>query len=268
MTGFFHLYADDTIFIHHNASKLDLVRSLNNEITNLSSWLNLNKLTLNLKKTEAIFFGDARRVKECDDLEINLDGATIENKGFVKYLGVYIDQKLNWKKHISIVRGKGYNKFNQIRSLVNILTPETKTLLVNSLVMPYLNYCSIVWGSASHTALSKLESLHLKSSQLTNKPLLTFYNQHLFNKSIFAFKILNNIAPSHLLNKLVLVKHRHSYNTRDSSSNKTVTALKGNRLSAQLIEQDVSSSWNNLPNELRKTPSLLQFKTNMKKYLL
>ena len=268
MTGFFHLYADDTVFIHYNTNKFDLVRSLNNQMKNLSNWLSLNKLTLNLKKTEAIFFGDARRLKECEELEVNLDGAAIENKGFVKYLGVFIDQKLNWKKHISVTRGKGYNKFNHIRSLVNTLTPETKTLLVNSLVMPYLNYCSTVWGSASHTVLKKLGNLHHKSTQLANKPLITFSNQLLFNKSIFAFQIINNIAPSYLLNKLTLVKHGHTYNTRGSSSNKLFTKLKGNKLSAQLIEHDISSSWNSLPNEIRKTPSLLQFKAKLKKYLL
>jgi len=39
------LYADDTIFIHYNKSKISLVNSLNNQITSLSSWLSLNKLT-------------------------------------------------------------------------------------------------------------------------------------------------------------------------------------------------------------------------------
>jgi hypothetical protein len=268
MTGFFHLYADDTIVIHHNANKFDLASSLNRQMTNLSSWLTLNKLTLNLNKTETIFFGDARRIKECEDLVVNLNGAVIENKSFVKYLGVHIDQKLNWKKHISVVRGKAYNKFIQIRSLVNTLTPETKTLLVNCLVLPYLNYCSTVWGSASSTVLKKLEKLHQKSTKLANKPPLTFSNQLLFNKSIFAFQIINNIAPSYLLNKLILVKHGHPYNTRGSSSNKTSTMLRGNRLSAQSIEYDISSSWNSLPNELRKIPSLLQFKTKLKNHLL
>mgnify|MGYP003977500103 CR=1 FL=1 len=128
MTSFFHLYADDTIFILYNRDKFDLVQSLNKQLKELSSWLKLNKLTLNIKKTEAIFFGDARKLKKCEQLEVKLDNSVFENKEFVKYLGVYIDQKLNWQKHISIVRGKGYNKFNNIRSIISNLTPETKTL--------------------------------------------------------------------------------------------------------------------------------------------
>jgi len=42
MSGFYHLYADDTIFIHYNKSKISLVSSLNNQMTSLSSWLSLN----------------------------------------------------------------------------------------------------------------------------------------------------------------------------------------------------------------------------------
>jgi len=134
--------------------------------------------------------------------------------------------------------------------------------------MPYLNYCSTVWGSASHTALKKLGKLHLKSTQLVNKPLLSFSGQLLFNKSVFAFQIINGITPSYLLNKLTLIKHSHSYNTRGSSSKKTITKTRGSILYDQSIGYDISSSWNNLPNEIRKTPSLLQFKTKLKKYLI
>jgi len=268
MSGFYHLYADDTIFIHYNKSKISLVSSLNNQMTSLSSWLSLNKLTLNLKKTEAIFFGDERKVKECKDLRVSLNGEDVENKEFVKYLGVYIDQKLDWKKHLTVIRGKGYNKLNQIKFLSNTLTPYTKTLLVNSLVIPYFNYCSTVWGSASQTNLNKISNLHKKSANLATKPLLSFSKLLYFNKSLLAFKIINNITPSYLLNKLKLVKQTHSYQTRSCSTNKIAHRLRVNKFSNQLVEHDITACWNNLPSDIRTTPSLLQFKCKLKKHLI
>ena len=54
MSGLFHLYADDTIFVHSNRIKLDLVYSLNRQISKLSKWLARNKLTL--KKDRGDFF--------------------------------------------------------------------------------------------------------------------------------------------------------------------------------------------------------------------
>ena len=267
MTGFFHLYADDTIFIHHNTTKNALINSLERQMVDLYSWLTLNKLTLNLDKTECIFFGNSKRVKSCENLKVSLNGSQIKNKQFVKYLGVYIDQLLNWKKHISIIKGKGYNKFNQIRFLSRTLTAETKGLLINSLVMPYFNYCSIIWGSASQTTLKKLDNLYKKSTHFSPKPLLSFNKQLFYNKSIFGFQIINNIVPNYLLDKLILIKNKHGYNTRGSVSNKTISIMATNRQCSQSIDHDISTVWNSLPNNLRSIPSLLKFKVKLKQFL-
>ena len=105
--------------------------------------------------------------------------------------------------------------------------------------MPYFNNCATVWGSASKTSLSKLNNLHQQSVQIANKPLLTFPNQLIYNKSIFAFQVINNITPSYVLNKLNLVKSTHSYKTRSNSFNEIAIKLKRNTYSNQLLEHDI-----------------------------
>ena len=131
MNGFFHLYADDTIFIQSHLNKNALVESLENQMVALYDWLTLNKLTLNMTKTETIFFGNSRKTNQCTNLKVKLNGKEIQNKPFVKYLGVYLDRNLTWKKHIDVIKGKAYNKYSQIKGLYNILTAETRTLLCN-----------------------------------------------------------------------------------------------------------------------------------------
>ena len=48
-------------------------------------------------------------------------------------------------------------KYSKIKAIASSLTPHTKKLLINALVMPYLNYCSPAWASATQGRLRKLE---------------------------------------------------------------------------------------------------------------
>jgi hypothetical protein len=55
---FYILFADDTSLFIQGKSLDQMVVSLNNELTRLSTWLNANKLSLNIKKTNFIIFGN------------------------------------------------------------------------------------------------------------------------------------------------------------------------------------------------------------------
>ena len=134
--------------------------------------------------------------------------------------------------------------------------------------MPYINYCSTVWSSASKSSLGTLQKVHEKALHLSEKPLLSFNNQLDFNKATLTFQILNNVSPSYLQNNLTLINSTHQYNTRSSSNNKIKTSLLTNSFSSQAVCRDLASVWNNLPNDLRKTYSILIFKSRLKKHLL
>ena len=69
------LFADDTN-LFYSASSLDtLVRRINDELCNISTWLKINKLSLNIKKTHYIIFN---RKRESICVEIKIDNENIE----------------------------------------------------------------------------------------------------------------------------------------------------------------------------------------------
>ena len=88
------LFADDTsiFYSHSNPNTLEFV--LNNEIKNIEVWLRCNRLSVNVKNTTCDH--------ECDhNFSFSLGGQLLTQSNVTKFLGVYIDEHLTWKDHIS-----------------------------------------------------------------------------------------------------------------------------------------------------------------------
>jgi len=83
-----------------------------------------------------------------------------------KYLGVIIDENLNWKSHVSLIESKikrGVGVISRLRHTV------TKTILINlyySLIHPYLLYGLVAWGNTYSTTLQPLLNLQKKVVRL------------------------------------------------------------------------------------------------------
>ena len=95
--------------------------TLNKDLREFSFWLNANKIALNVAKTEIILF--KTRNKNYDtDLKIKLCRKRIYASQCVKYLSVFIDENLNWKKHINQISTKlikGNAMLSKLRHFVN-----------------------------------------------------------------------------------------------------------------------------------------------------
>ena len=111
-------------------------------------WLSANKLIINLKKTSSMLFSFKRGNPR---LELNVKSVLLENKNEVKFLGVYIDSKLNWKSHISFLRSK-ISKSIAILKLLKFIYP-TKILrtIYMSLIYSHLNYCNLIWRASENS---------------------------------------------------------------------------------------------------------------------
>ena len=95
------------LFSHDSTTSL--CNTLNTELQKLNAWLNLNKLSLNLQKTNYIIFS----INDSDStIQININGSNIEKVNSTKYHGVYIDHHLNWKDHIAYFSSKLLKKYS------------------------------------------------------------------------------------------------------------------------------------------------------------
>ena len=154
----FVLFADDTNILCKHENYVSLCELVNIEMSKLSKWFSINKLSLNVEKTSYMLFGN-RHVN--NDIKIRIDMEEIEKVHVTKILGVYIDYRLDWKRridHIINKVSKGINKVSKGISIIHRVSQklnETALLMLyNTLILPYLSYCSEVWGRTYITNLN------------------------------------------------------------------------------------------------------------------
>ena len=99
------LFADDTSVFIEGTNYSDMCTILNEELDKVDIWLRANRLTINLKKTHYMLF-HRTIIKNNLHQDITISGSSLTCKKSTKFLGVIIDNKLNWSEHIQYVKNK------------------------------------------------------------------------------------------------------------------------------------------------------------------
>ena len=150
----FFLFADDTnIFFDHNNLNM-LEKIVNQELKKLSLWLNANRLALNVSKTNFVVF--APKNKASKNVTIIINRHAIEEKEYVKYLGVLIDSQLSFNYHIKAVNKKISRTVGLMSKLRYLMNQKTLIMLYYALIYPFLSYGVTVWGNGSKTCIESL----------------------------------------------------------------------------------------------------------------
>ncbi len=97
------LNVDDSAVYCTSESYVDIILSLRIEASNIVQWLRANRLTLNVSKTKFMLFGTKEHLEGIRVEPLHADGELIEWVYSFKYLGVTLDDSLNFEKHINIL---------------------------------------------------------------------------------------------------------------------------------------------------------------------
>jgi Reverse transcriptase (RNA-dependent DNA polymerase)/Endonuclease-reverse transcriptase len=157
------LYADDTA-IFTSSFRLDTIRRrLQSSISLLTNYYARWKLQLNESKTEAIMFTNKRKIKQISPIIINK--SKIPWLPEVKYLGLILDSKLNWSKHIKHITNKCNNAICLLYPIINRkskLTSKNKLLLYKTILRPLITYGCAAWSPLTKTNFRKLQIIQNK----------------------------------------------------------------------------------------------------------
>ena len=140
----FVLFADDTnILLSHNNLR-ELIHIMNLELINVSSWFKNNKLSLNISKTYFMHFQTTRRNVTLSQ-NIIIDNISLNQKEYVKFLGITIDKHLSCSQYINFVSSSIAKGIGILYKLKHFLPEHSLLMIYNALILPYINYCTIMW---------------------------------------------------------------------------------------------------------------------------
>ena len=154
--------------------------------------------------------------------------------------------------------------------------------LYNTLVLPYLNYCNMIWTAASETLLNKLQVLQKKAVRIINKSARLAHADPVFNKfqllkleqfrhfQILGFmcKVTHGLLPTGFKDYFCTQSDIDTYNTRTASQSALGISFARTNRRKKSLKIIVSYLWDDLPLNIRQSQSLASFKYNLKHYLL
>ena len=144
---------------------LTLQKVVNRELRKVRKWLEANRLSLNISKTNYVIFHS--KVRKIDEfIRIKIGSKTIKRENYVKYLGILVDSALTWKPRITQLSKKLSRSVGIFFKIRHYVTPETLKLLYYSLFHSFISFGIAVWGLTHPTILEPLCKIQKKLSEL------------------------------------------------------------------------------------------------------
>ena len=165
-----NMFADDTQ-IYTSSSNIDsIANTLNEDLANVSDWMRANKLSLNASKTEYMVIGShKRRHQTRGGPPITLGDNKIKRVKVTKSLGLMIDETLTWDEQVTLIRKKVNKGLNVMRRLRDFFDIKILTTVYQTLVQPYFDHFSQVWGGFGTTLCDKLQRLQNRAVRIITK---------------------------------------------------------------------------------------------------
>ena len=164
------MYADDTSLCHQSHDLTQLNEAINSDLKKLETWLNGNKLSLNVAKTHSMLMstkqkGSSLRSRN-EALELKIRENELEVVQKTEYLGVQIDCNLDWKEQIKAVSTKVSRAIGFLKHAKSLLPVASLKTLYTGIVEPHFRYCCSVWGCAGSTYINQLQKLQNRAARM------------------------------------------------------------------------------------------------------
>ena len=210
---------------------------------------------------------------------VRIEEAELERVCYTKFLGVYVDECINWNYQINFVTSKISRICGILYRVRNNLTPEALISIYYTLCYPHFIYCVSVWACTWHSFLKKLTVAQNKvfwcmffmtrfeSTQgvLSMYRFLSFTN---IQKYFVLLSIYKSVTQYQGTQPFRIVTTSHS--TRGNNVNVICPQFRTAAFQNSLLCSG-PQLWNSLPMEIKglvNNGNLSLFKRSIKSYLL
>ena len=262
------LYADDTNFSITHTDYDVMIPLLNCELEKIHDWTLANRLTINASKTELLMFTNRKVLASNTDVILN--DTPIAYVDHARFLGVIVDNKLNFKLHITNVVGKISKHSGILYKIKHNLPLPARITYYNSFVLPYLTFNILHWGNTNQTHLTPLITIQKRIIRTIANADYLDHTTPLFHRlKILKFEDLYKFhAIIDTYNKIKSGNYNVQHNINTRNCQLALPKFHNLTRTKQSITCCGPNLWNSLPGYLREVDSLSCLKTKLKDYFL
>ena len=137
-------------------------------INSLYDWCNRNKLTINCKKTKYCLFGMRSNIKKSKmlDIQLSLNANILERVCSYKYLGLILDEHLNYNKHVKEMSKLISHKLYLLSKIRRYITQKACITIFKTMVLSVIEYCDIIYTGTSQSNLTTIDNLFYRGLRI------------------------------------------------------------------------------------------------------
>ena len=282
-------FADDhSVKSSFKPSKLDHTKEhqtiaiIEKSMQDIKIWMDQVCLKMNNSKTEFIYFGWPSQLEKCTTRKIDVNGEEITRADHTRYLGAYLDQKLDFKLHIQAKSRAAILNVLRIKAARKYLTRSACNKLMVSLVLSHLDYANSLLGGLLKASIAKLQRIQniaarivlnkgkydSATSCLEQLHWLPIMYRIEYKIITLVHRCLHQATPPYLTRLVNYhIPKRRGLHSEEDTSKLEIPKTTKKTFAARSFSVLGPTLWNNLPSGLHNITSYTTFKKHLKTHL-
>lgn len=270
------MFADDNSYIKGDKIVEKLFKDMNTELDTIQEYFTENTLLTNKQKTYYMLYEPKNKKKFDNNLKLWMKETELQRVSEIKFLGVWLDDKLNFSKQFEELKKKLEDAVKALICARNTMNYKTKLLVYNALFKPHLEYCSITYmDKLNKSQLESLFKLQKQAIRLIFNAKRNVHTDKLFKLSKitplvklyeieaikFIFKNVNETTKDQqplAIRNLITGELKPNMSTRLSEDNLKITMPKES-IRGQVL-YDIINAWNTTKEDYRKCGNIISLK--------
>ena len=284
----FIIFADDTNLFIDGKTPQEAVNKANQVLDRLKLYLEANYLHINVSKSKYLHFKPPRKKVQLPETQIMFNGQPLDSVDDIRFLGVIIDHKLSWKKHVKTVTNKVRCSIGQLYNMSRVIPYKLRTTIYNAIINSQLSYAIPVWGGFDgHDSLQEIfllqkralrnlfsikkTSLHVRGHTkkvFSQYNILTVYNIYSYMTILHLAKLIASKTPLYLYDLMRLGYSSETRNNRVYEPHLSLKHYMNNFCYQGPKLWNVISSSSTYCESITAAPTISCLKSRLKKFFI